>query len=128
MMEKYLSSLRNSLFINNAVPFFPLVEALEEIINHTEDVMELIALIREDQFIDIRNKIITTFNIGKVEAFSGDFGSEIEFGDISDGVRGTTFSLYAQDTEMDKLIGLEERKIWCNKMIEAIDTAAKGRW
>jgi hypothetical protein len=50
----------------------------------------------------------------------------VEFGDISDAIRETTFSLYPVDADVDLLRNIEqdERKIWCEKIVERMDAAA----
>ena len=109
---------------NNSMPFFPIVQELEEVLGYTEDVMALITLIDEKQFLAMRNKIVDVFKVGEMEPFHGQFGEEIEFGDVSDSVRETTFALYPQGTPMDKPISLSERKEWCSKILQALDYAA----
>ena len=104
--------------------FYPIVQELEEVLNSATKTLDLIRLIDEQEFLQLRTKIISVFSIGEMYPVSGEFGEEVEFGDVSDAVRATTFSLYPQDTEMDKPIGIGERKEWCKKMLETMDAAA----
>jgi len=109
---------------NIVLEFYPLVEKLESVINHQENVLELIALIDKKEFLSLRNSIISTFQIELDLPFTGDFGSEIEFGDVSDAMRSVTFSLYPQSTPMNKPIDHTERVNWCKKILENMDSSA----
>lgn len=113
--------------IDNIKPmkFYPLVMELENVLGSTVDIMELISLINREQFNELRERIVSTFQVGDIEPYSGEIGDQVEFGDISDAVRATTFSLYPQSTPSEKLIGREERHEWCNKILSAMDSAAE---
>jgi hypothetical protein len=108
----------------NTFKFYPMVQGLEEILNSTEDPLKLIALISENEFLSMRSKIISFFEIDSAPEFTSDFGTEIEFGDVSDAVRETTFSLYPQSTDIDKTIDLAERKAWCLSILDKMDASA----
>lgn len=105
--------------------FYPLVQKLEQILGAPDDIMEIIRLIDKEEFIKLRSNIISAFEIDFKEPFSGTFDEEIEFGDVTDVVRYTTFSLYPQSTEMDKPISPAEREIWCSKIINSLDELAQ---
>ncbi len=108
-----------------ALPFYDLVSAMEEAIGFVEDVFDLIALIDKKGYLELRGKIIDVFQVGELSAFDDRaFGEEVEFGDISDAIRLTTFGRYPQETPMDKPISLEERKEWCNSILTNMDAAA----
>ncbi|HAQ49286.1 MAG TPA: hypothetical protein DCR37_09615 [Glaciecola sp.] len=109
---------------NIALEFYPLVVKLESVINHQENELELIALIDKKEFLSLRNAIISTFQIELDVPFNGNFGSEVEFGDVSDAIRSVTFSLYPQSTLMDKPIDHSERVNWCKKILENMDSSA----
>ncbi|EGQ8484974.1 hypothetical protein GTP29_17980 [Vibrio parahaemolyticus] len=105
--------------------FFGLVEEMEVVIGYVSDVMELIELIDVNEYLSLRKQIIDVFQIGELSSFdSSKFGSNVEFGDISDAVRLTTFSIYPQSTPMNKPISVEERKLWCEKIMNNMDAAA----
>lgn len=104
--------------------FFPMVEALEVIINSESDIMELIRLINKNEFNKLRASVIECFDIKTNSKFQGKFGNEVEFGDISDAIRSTTFALYPQSTDMLKDIDENERKIWCEKILAEMDRLA----
>lgn len=110
--------------INTVLEFYHLVEKLESVINHQENALELIALIDKKEFLSLRNSIISTFQIELEIPFTGDFGSEVEYGDVSDAIRSVTFSLYPQSTPMDKPIDHSERANWCKKILENMDSSA----
>jgi hypothetical protein len=105
--------------------FFPMVQALESIISSANDVMELIRLIDENEFNELRSKVIDCFGIETDSKFEGEFGDEVEFGDISDVIQSTTFSLYPQSTDMMKDIDEAERKIWCEAILSEMDRVAQ---
>ncbi len=108
-----------------SLPFFGLVQSMEEAIGYVTNVHDLIALIDSKQYLIVRAKIIDTFKIGELPEFDvNNFGSYVEFGDISDAIRNTTFSRYPQSTPMHKPISLEERKEWCGEIIKNMDAAA----
>ena len=104
--------------------FYPVVEGLESILGYASNPMELTRLINENEFIQLRNQIIDLFDISIENHFTGKFGEEVEFGDVSDAVRETTFALYPQSTDIQKYIDPDERKIWCEKILETMDAAA----
>ena len=101
--------------------FYPLVQKLELILGTPTEAMELIRLIDKKEFIQLRECIISAFEIDFKKPFTGKFGTEVEYCDVSDAVRGTTFSLYPQSTEMDKPISPNEREMWCSKIIDSLD-------
>ena len=104
--------------------FYPMVESLELILGSTSDLIELIKPIDRATFLQLRAQIIDLFNVEINSEFTGEFGEEVEFGDVSDAVRETTFSLYPQSTDMLKPISYDERLIWCKQIIEKMDAAA----
>jgi hypothetical protein len=105
----------------NSLEFYPLVQKLELVLGSPTETMELIRLIDKQEFIQLRDSIISAFGIDFERKFTGKFGIEVEYGDVSDAVRSTTFSLYPQSTEMNKLISPDERKIWCSQIINSLD-------
>ena len=109
---------------NTVLEFYPLVEKLESVINHQENELELMALIDKKEFLSLRNSVISAFQIELDIPFTGNFGSEVEFGDVSDAMRSVTFSLYPQSTPMDKPIDHSERVNWCKKILENMDSSA----
>lgn len=110
---------------NNTIPFIVMVKALEKIINFDDRFLQNIDLVDKNSFLDIRSKIVKAFDIGDAEPFSGDFDDEeFEYGDISDAVIGVTLNEYPQDTPQTKPIDVEERRAWCLKILEAVDSVA----
>jgi hypothetical protein len=109
---------------NVVLEFYPLVDKLESVINHQENVLELISLINKEEFLSLRDSIISTFQVDIDSPFTGNFGSEVELGDVSDAMRSVTFSLYPQSTPMDKPIDHAERLNWCRKILESMDSSA----
>ena len=112
----------------NTIPFISLVNALEDAMGRVTGIMELISLISEPQYLELRTNIISAFHVSGIEEFTNEFGVDVEFGDISDAVRETTFMLYPQSTEMMKPISFDERKKWCTKIINNMDIAAAGNY
>lgn len=104
--------------------FYPMVESLEILLGTPTNPMELISLINKNEFLRLRSDIIDFFDADIDREFNGGFGSEVELGDVSDAVRMTTFSLYPQSTEPSKIIDLEERKHWCNTILDNLDKVA----
>lgn len=106
--------------------FFTMVEKMEVILGSATNPMELIRLINKKEFLKLREKIINFFEVDIDKPFSGKFGEEVEFGDVSDAVRETTFSLYPADADVDlyRYIKQDERKVWCEKIVERMDAAA----
>ena len=114
----------NTIDNKKPIGFFTLVQALESALNYTIDPLALVSLINKQEFEEHRARIIQTFQIGAVDPFVGDFGNDVEFGDISDAVREITFSLYPQTTPIDKPICKEERIKWCSEILSAMDYAS----
>lgn len=110
---------------NEPMPFFPLVERLQKTIGNTKDIMRLIDLVNKKNFLQLRSEIINAFEIGGLPEFDGQFGDEVELGDLSDAVIHVTLSTYPQSTPLDKLISFEERKVWCIRIIEIMDKSVQ---
>ncbi|BDP33443.1 MULTISPECIES: hypothetical protein [Vibrio] len=110
----------------NPLKFFGLVQEMEVAIGYVTDVFDLIEHIDAKQYVTLRDKIIDVFQIGEsMPKFDkSKFGSDVEFGDISDAIRLTTMTTYPQSTPMDKPISVEERIIWCDKILKNMDAAA----
>jgi len=105
--------------------FIHLVNEMEIAIGHVSDVFDLIALIDVNQYLSVRAKIIDVFQIGDLPNYDkSQFGSDVEFGDISDAIRQTTFDTYPQSTPTDKPISVEERTKWCKSILNNMDFAA----
>jgi hypothetical protein len=113
---------------SNPLAFYPSVIEFEKILGHITHPLDLIELISIDQFNDLRGRIIQVFQIGDVDSYTGEFGEEVEFGDVSDAVRDVTFSTYPQTTPMDKLITHDERREWCTNILAAMDYAAVNQF
>ncbi len=110
----------------NPLLFYPLVAKMEEILGSPTANAVLCSNINRKDFEKIRTDVIGSFEVGEFDKFTGDFGSEVELGDISDAVRITTFSRYPQSTPMDKPISHNERLEWCTEIILRMDNAANG--
>jgi hypothetical protein len=108
---------------NDSRSFISIVENLETALGHTQNMTDLVEVIDRSQFEKIRADVVAAFDIGNVKAYSGVFGVEVEFGDVSDAVRMTTFALYEINTPPGKIISLEERRSWCQKVLDALDFA-----
>ncbi|MCR9909661.1 hypothetical protein NB545_19695 [Vibrio campbellii] len=109
--------------------FFGLVEEMEVAIGFVTDVFDLIDIIDVNQYLALRTKIIDVFQIGDLPNFDkSKFGSDVEFGDISDAIRQTTFNTYPQSTPMEKPISVEERTQWCKSILQNMDTAASNEF
>ncbi|WP_199438600.1 hypothetical protein [Vibrio owensii] len=105
--------------------FFGVVEEIEAAIGFVTDVFDLIELIDVNQYLALRTKIIDVFQIGDLPNFDeSKFGSNVEFGDISDAIRQTTLNTYPQSTPMEKPIPVEERTLWCKSILQNMDAAA----
>jgi len=88
--------------MKNEIPFMPLLNQLEGVIGHTTDPFVLITLLSKSEFLELRKKIVEVFDIGPFNNFTGKFGSEVEFGDVSDAIRLVTYELYPKGTPLDK--------------------------
>lgn len=110
--------------MKQTIAFFTLVQDLQTILGNTNDVMSLIDLINKQQFLDLRSKIVNAFDIGEVAPFEGDFGENVELGDVSDAVIGVTLEMYPKETPLDLPLDITARKEWCHKILEALDGAA----
>lgn len=104
--------------------FFNIVERLEGILGHEDNILNLIDLIDETQFIQFRTQVIDLFDVDIDRDFKGKFGEEVELGDVCSAVRGVTFGMYPQSTAADKDITLAEREVWCVSIIKQMDYAA----
>lgn len=111
--------------INDPIAFFPIVQKLENVLGYTSDIIGLLEPVSKAKFLKIRDDIVEVFSVGEVSPFTGQYGDEVEFGDLSDAVRETTISLYSQSTPIDMLIKFEERREWCQKVLDAMDSAAR---
>lgn len=110
---------------NTIIPFIVMVKKLEQIVKFEDHPLQFIDLIDKNSFLDIRSKIVKAFDIGEVEPFSGDFDDEeFEYGDIRDAVIGVTLNTYPKNTPATKPVDVEERRAWCLKVIEAMDSFA----
>lgn len=109
----------------NPLLFYPLIETMEKILGTPTATGVLCSNINQHDFIKLRTDIISAFEVGELPAFSGDFSSEVELGDVSDAVRMTTFSRYPQSTPMEKPISREERKEWCLQILKTMDEYAE---
>ena len=105
--------------------FSNILQGMEAALGKSTDILGLIDLIDPTQYVSLRNKIIDVFKVGEMPNFdTTQFGSDVEFGDISDAIIFTTMEDYPQGTPLDKLITLEERKKWCEKLLENMDASA----
>ncbi len=107
----------------NPIMFYPLVMRMEAVLGSPSANSVLCSNIGLKDFEKIRKNIIDSFEVGEFDMFTGDFGSEVELGDISDAVRLTTFSRYPSSTSMEKLIPRDERFAWCAEIIQRMDNA-----
>ncbi|MGR5451422.1 hypothetical protein ACP3V3_17020 [Vibrio sp. PNB22_3_1] len=109
----------------NDIPFMTLIQQMEAALDYTSDVFKLIELISAEEYVLLRDNIINTFQIGELPPFDiKEFGCEVEFGDISDAVRNTTFNRYPPSTSTATLIELSEREEWCRQIVQNMDLAA----
>ena len=106
---------------SESIPFFEIVQRLEGVLGHTTNILELIDLVSEANFLEIRSSIIAAFEVGEANEYSEVFGHAVEFGDISDAVREVTFRLYPQTTPMDMPISFGEREMWCDEILNTLD-------
>ncbi len=111
----------NSKVDSLSIPFYPLVDRVQKLLGNTDDVMRLLQHLPKSQFLELREQIIEAFEIGKMPQFTGEYGVEVELGDLSDAVISVTLNMYPQGTDLDKPIGYDERKLWCSRILEAID-------
>ncbi len=109
---------------DNNLGLLRLVENLENVINREENILSLISLISKKEYLRLRTSIIDTFEIEDDYPFSGEFGSEVELGDVSTALRETTLELYPETTPPHKKVTYEERQAWCKQVIETMDSAA----
>ncbi|OUV22069.1 MAG: hypothetical protein CBC55_04555 [Gammaproteobacteria bacterium TMED95] len=105
----------------NPLMFYPLLMKVEEVLGSPSAHSALCANIGLKYFEKLRKDIIDSFEVGEFTTFTGNFGSEVELGDISDAVRLTTFSRYPRSTPMEKLIPRDERLAWCTEIIQRMD-------
>lgn len=110
----------------NGIKFYEMLVGMEAILLTDPDPMAPYRLIDKNEFLQLRAKIIEFFDPDNESKFTGEFGDEVEFGDISDAVRAVTFALYARTTEMTKMISLKERQVWCKKILEMVDVSANS--
>lgn len=106
------------------IDFYTLIQKLVALTKNN-GVLESIALIDEQTFLTLRESLIAAFQIDLDSSFDGEFGEEVEFGDMGDCVIGVTKALYPETTEASKPIDHEERVKWCKMILEEIDSAAK---
>lgn len=108
------------------IPFYPIVQRLENALGSTAGTMKLFRLVSKSEFLKMRQDVAAAFFVGEVATFAGEYDDEdVEFGDLTDAVRGVTFSLYPQSTPMEMLISFADRQKWCSKVLEAMDIVVR---
>jgi predicted transcriptional regulator len=109
---------------NNSILFYKTVTQLEEVLNSTSNPLELIRLIDENEFLALRESVLEVFEADI--KYDKKFGNEVEFGDISDAVRATTFEMFplgCEEVEND-IVETERKKAWVEKIITNMDHAS----
>ena len=109
---------------NKSILFYKTVTELEEILNSTTNPLDLIALIDKDEFLALRQSVLNLFDADI--KYNKEFGNEVEFGDISDAIRATTFEMFplgCEEVEND-IVEADRKKEWLEQIIKNMDNAS----
>lgn len=92
------------------------------------DALSSIRLISRAEFKELRRLLNQSFQVGPSEVFKGRFGSETEFGDVTDVMISSLQSKYPPEQYAEKASSLEltekERMTWRDEILAELDNMA----
>ncbi|MEZ8733857.1 hypothetical protein [Vibrio sp. 10N.239.312.D08] len=109
------------VYKQKTLPFYPLVDKIQRLLGNTADIMHLLNLLPESDFLILRMQVIEAFEVGTMPSFNGEYDDEVELGDVSDAIIGVTLNTYPQGTPRDKPIDYNARKQWCSSILKSMD-------
>jgi hypothetical protein len=109
-----------------SIPFQSILHGYAKIFEpSSHDVLALVRLIDQDEYIQLRNKVNAVFQVGPCSEFEGTLGEETEFGDVTDIMQEILLERHPpQETSSSMMLNHSERLEWRDQTLSALDEMA----